>query len=120
MRALLLLMTAAVPLAAFPVPKAAQAKPMAGTIWKGSNVWSQGQRESLTLTFHEGGKLTYDPGSPGLHYTATWEQSGPIVTWTVNNHATFTATVTSDLFEGTGSNKDKNDAVMKFTRLEAK
>lgn len=103
----------------FPVPKGAGSS-IAGTSWQGTNVWSQGQTETLTLTFLEGGKLTYDPGNGFLHYRATWEQTGNTVTWTVNDHATFKATLNVDKLEGSGSNNDKNNATLQFTRREAK
>ena len=111
---------AALHVSAFPVPKEGRAPSAEGTVYKGTNRWSGGEGETLTLTFKGDGVLIYHSGSmPLSSYSATWKQEGKVLTWIVNNHATFTATIDGDKLEGHGSNKLGNQAVVKFKKESA-
>ena len=122
MRALLVMLILAVPLAAFPVPKPAQTQSVAGTTWKGPIQWSNGyQLLEHTITFENGGKLvmTYKQFA-GTKYDGTWKQDGNKLIWDITDKSWYEATITGTEMTGTAKNTTNMTATYSATREASK
>lgn len=83
MRAALLCLLFSVPALAFPVPKGAGDKDLAGTSWKGIDGVSGDT--VTTFNFLADGKMTYSYNG-ATHTDASWKVDGDKITWQVNNN----------------------------------